>query len=98
MAVLVAPSGGCRLAPRCRWPGDLPRVRAYRTALSMTRLTLRLLAEQRDRLADLLFKDESERAALALCGRSRTRDPWTGNADERFIVREIVEVPDDAYE
>lgn len=64
----------------------------------MTRFSLRLLGEQRERIAKLLFKDESERAVLALCGRSRVRDPWTGEADERFLVREIIEVPEDAYE
>ena len=64
----------------------------------MTQFSVRLLAEQRDRLAGLLFRDQSERAALALCGRSRMRDPWTGDADERFIVREIIEVPEEAYE
>lgn len=64
----------------------------------MSQLSLRLLAEQRARIAQLLFKDESERAVLALCGRSRVKDPWTGEADERFLVREIIEVPDEAYE
>jgi molybdopterin/thiamine biosynthesis adenylyltransferase len=64
----------------------------------MTQFSLRLLTEQRDRIADLLFRDESERAVLALCGRARVRDPWVGEADERFIVREIIEVPEEAYE
>ncbi|BAJ83263.1 ThiF family protein (plasmid) [Acidiphilium multivorum AIU301] len=64
----------------------------------MTQFALRLLAEQRDRIADLLFKDDSERAVLALCGRSRVKDPWSGEVDERFLVREIIEVPEDAYE
>lgn len=64
----------------------------------MTQFGLRLLADQRDRLADLLLRDDGERAALALCGRSRVEDPWSGDADERFIVREIIEVPEAAYE
>jgi molybdopterin/thiamine biosynthesis adenylyltransferase len=64
----------------------------------MTQFALRLLAEQRDRIAELLFRDDSERAVLALCGRSRVKDPWSGEADERFLIREIIEVPEDAYE
>jgi molybdopterin/thiamine biosynthesis adenylyltransferase len=64
----------------------------------MTQFAFRLLAEQRDRIAGLLFQDGSERAVLAICGRSRVKDPWTGESDERFLVREIIEVPEDAYE
>jgi molybdopterin/thiamine biosynthesis adenylyltransferase len=63
----------------------------------MTQYSIRILAEQREAISSLLSRDENEAAALALCGRSRVRDPWTGEADERFIVREIIPVPDSAY-
>jgi molybdopterin/thiamine biosynthesis adenylyltransferase len=64
----------------------------------MTRYGLRLLNEQLSQICDLLFRDENEAAVLALCGRSRVRDPWSGGLEERFIVREIIPVPDAAYE
>jgi molybdopterin/thiamine biosynthesis adenylyltransferase len=63
----------------------------------VTRLSLRLLSDQLDQLSTLLFKDGFESAAIALCGRSLVPDPWDGGADERFIVREIIEVDSSAY-
>jgi molybdopterin/thiamine biosynthesis adenylyltransferase len=63
----------------------------------MTRLSLRILGEQVERLSALLFRDDSESAAIALCGRSLVSDPWDGGVDERFIVREIIEVDHTAY-
>jgi molybdopterin/thiamine biosynthesis adenylyltransferase len=56
-----------------------------------------LLAEQVDQLAKLLFRDESESAALALCGRSSVPDPWNGGMDERLVVHKIIEVDSSAY-
>jgi molybdopterin/thiamine biosynthesis adenylyltransferase len=32
-----------------------------------------------------------------LCGRSRQIDPWTGVVEERALVREVIEVPEDAF-
>lgn len=57
-----------------------------------------MLKDQHQQLCDLLFQDGSESAALALCGRSRVKDPWSGEIDERFIVREIIPVPAEAYD
>lgn len=64
----------------------------------MTKLTLRLLDSQIEVLHRLLFRDENESAALALCGRSLVADPWLGGSNECFVVREIIEVPEAAYE
>lgn len=61
-------------------------------------LALRLLKEQRDHISRLIFRDENEAAALSLCGRSLTADPWRGGGHECFVVREIIEVPQSAYE
>ena len=64
----------------------------------MTHFSLRLLDEQISKIFELLFCDENETAVIALCGRSNVRDPWTGDSDERFVVKEIIEVPPSAYE
>lgn len=56
-----------------------------------------MLREQADRLSALLFRDDREAAAIALCGRSRVPNPWHGGTDERFVMREIIEVPQTAY-
>ena len=64
----------------------------------MTRYSLRLLDDQVTRISRLLFADQNEAAVLAICGRSITRDPWTGEQQEAFLVREILEVPPTAYE
>lgn len=59
--------------------------------------SLRMLASQHEHLRSLLLRDENESAALALCGRSRVPDRWDGGADERFIIREIIPIPEEAY-
>src|SRR5687767_12995307 len=64
----------------------------------MTRYTLTILDEQRAALKKSLFRDEREYAALLLCGRSRHADPWTGETEERFLVRELIEVDESAFE
>ncbi|GLQ50055.1 ThiF family adenylyltransferase [Dyella flava] len=64
----------------------------------MTHYSLRMLDAQLNHLAGELLGDEKEAAAIALCGRSRVRDPWTGEADERFILREVISVPAHYYE
>src|SRR6267142_2658244 len=58
----------------------------------MSRLTFSILESQRETLRKLLFRDENEYGALLLCGRSRHRDPWTREIEDRFIVREIIDV------
>jgi len=65
--------------------------------MPIEKFRLRFLEEQYDRIADLIFADENEAAALALCGRSLIRNPWLGGEEETFIVKEIVPVPSDAY-
>lgn len=60
-------------------------------------MTLRLLESQAAQLRELLLRDENESAALALCGRSSVPDPWSGGADERFIIQDVIEVPAEAY-
>ena len=64
----------------------------------MTQCSLRLLDEQLSKISQLLFQDDNEAAVIALCGRSFVANPWTGEANEGFIVREIIEVPASAYE
>jgi molybdopterin/thiamine biosynthesis adenylyltransferase len=59
------------------------------------RYSFTLLEGHRDRLRDLLHRDERERVAVVLCGRSRCRDPWTEQFEERFIAREVIEIGDD---
>jgi molybdopterin/thiamine biosynthesis adenylyltransferase len=56
-----------------------------------------MLAEHLEKVKDLIFADENEAAAIALCGRSAVPEPWTGSLDERFLVREIIPVPKTAY-
>jgi proteasome lid subunit RPN8/RPN11 len=63
----------------------------------MTRYTLSLIEEHRQQLQQAVLRDERERGALAICGRSRHTDPWTGEIEERFLVREIIAVADDMY-
>ena len=63
----------------------------------MIRHTFSLLDEHYKKLRALLFRDENEYGALMLCGRSRQVDPWTGVVEERALVREVVEVPDEAF-
>lgn len=63
----------------------------------MTRYTFTMLEEHYQQLRRSLFRDDYEYGALLLCGRSRHVDPWTGELEERALVREIVEVADDAF-
>ena len=63
----------------------------------MTRYTLTILEEHRVALQSALFRDESEYGALLLCGRSTAIDPWTGDLEERFLVRQVVEVDESAF-
>ncbi|MFK4380810.1 HesA/MoeB/ThiF family protein [Bradyrhizobium sp. USDA 223] len=63
----------------------------------MIRVTFTILEEQRALLQRSIFRDESEYAALLLCGRSRSHDPWTGGEEERIVAREIIEVPESAF-
>ncbi|HTB92683.1 MAG TPA: ThiF family adenylyltransferase [Candidatus Sulfotelmatobacter sp.] len=63
----------------------------------MLRLTFTVLDEHYKKLRALLFRDENEYGALMLCGRSRQVDPWTGVVEERALVREVVEVPEEAF-
>lgn len=63
----------------------------------MVRYTLTLLEEHYRQLYRTLLRDDSEYGALLVCGRSRQRDPWTGIIEERALVRQIIEVPADAF-
>ncbi len=63
----------------------------------MVRHTFTVLDEHHKRLQRLLLRDECEYGALMLCGRSRHVDPWTGVFEERTLVREVIEVPEDAF-
>jgi molybdopterin/thiamine biosynthesis adenylyltransferase len=64
----------------------------------MTMFCLRILDSDVDRIGRLLFADDCEAAVLAICGRSRVRDPWSREERETFLLREIIEVPSDAYD
>lgn len=63
----------------------------------MTRFTFTILAEHYRQLRRSLFRDSNEYGALLLCGRSRQTDPWTGVVEERALVREVIDVPEDAF-
>src|SRR5689334_14385228 len=63
----------------------------------MVRHTFTMLAQHYRQLRASLLRDESEYGALLLCGRSRQTDPWTGVIEERTLVREVIELPDDAF-
>jgi molybdopterin/thiamine biosynthesis adenylyltransferase len=63
----------------------------------MTRYTLTILEEHLRALEAAVFHDEREAAALAICGRSQVIDPWTGVLEERFLVREIIKIPEADY-
>lgn len=64
----------------------------------MIDIELRLTEEQTTKLLALTCADENEAAAIALCGRSIVQDPWTGGEVERLHLREIIEVPVEAYD
>ena len=63
----------------------------------MTRYTFSMLEEQYQTLRRTLLRDEREYGALLLCGRSTHIDPWTGELEERALVREIIEVEEEAF-
>lgn len=63
----------------------------------MTRHTLTILEEQRAALARSVLRDRCEYAAILLCGRASLRDPWSGEPEERIIVRELIEIPEEAF-
>jgi molybdopterin/thiamine biosynthesis adenylyltransferase len=64
----------------------------------MVRYTLTILEQHYQQLKNSLFRDDSEYGALLLCGRSQQVDPWTNIVEERALVREVIEVPPDAFE
>lgn len=64
----------------------------------MTRFTLSILEEHRAALKRSLLRDGREYAALLLCGRSQQINPWTGELEERFLVRELIEVEESAFQ
>jgi molybdopterin/thiamine biosynthesis adenylyltransferase len=54
---------------------------------------LTLLGSQHEALKKLLFPESgNEGAALLELGRSSARDPWTGELEERFLLRRIVQL------
>lgn len=61
------------------------------------RYTFTVLEEHYQQLRRTLFRDGDEYGALLLCGRSRHVDPWTGVPEERALVREVIEVQEDAF-
>jgi molybdopterin/thiamine biosynthesis adenylyltransferase len=63
----------------------------------MSRYTFTILDEHFQTLRRLLLRDECEYGALLLCGRSRQVDPWTGIVEERVLVREVIEVEEEAF-
>ncbi|MEI9951913.1 MAG: ThiF family adenylyltransferase [Pseudomonadota bacterium] len=63
----------------------------------MTRHTFTILEKDQLRLRELLLRDGREHGALMLCGRSTHVDPWTGEQEERALVREIVDVGGNAF-
>lgn len=63
----------------------------------MTRYTLTILEEHRAALQASVLRDDREYAALLLCGRSRNIDPWTGEVEERAVVRQLIEVDESAF-
>ena len=63
----------------------------------MTRYTLTFLEEHRVALQAILLKDDFENAALLLCGQSRQVDPWTGDEEKRFLIKDIIEVEPTAF-
>ncbi len=63
----------------------------------MTRYTLTILEELRASLQQSVLRDDREYGALLLCGRSQHADPWTGEIEERFLARELIEVEESAF-
>jgi len=63
----------------------------------MTRYTFTITEAKYEALKMLLLRDQNEYGALLLCGRSRHRDPWTGEVEERVLVQEVVEVDPQSF-
>jgi hypothetical protein len=63
----------------------------------MMRYTFTMLAEHHQQLRESLLRDENEYGALLLCGRSRQIDPWAGAVEERALVREVIDLPAEAF-
>jgi molybdopterin/thiamine biosynthesis adenylyltransferase/proteasome lid subunit RPN8/RPN11 len=63
----------------------------------VTRYTLTILEEHRAALQASVLRDDREYGALLLCGRSEHVDPWTGEKEERFLARELIDVQERAF-
>ncbi|MGA2833646.1 MAG: ThiF family adenylyltransferase [Terracidiphilus sp.] len=63
----------------------------------MVRYTFTMLEQHYQQLHRTLLRDENEYGALLLCGRSRQIDPWTGAIEERALVREVIDLPAEAF-
>lgn len=63
----------------------------------MTRYSFTILEEHRAALQKSVLRDDSEYGAILLCGRSRHIDPWTGEFEERFLARQLLEVDESAF-
>lgn len=63
----------------------------------MVRHTFTILDQHYQQLRQSLLRDENEYGALLLCGRSRQIDPWTGAIEERALVREVIDLPAEAF-
>jgi molybdopterin/thiamine biosynthesis adenylyltransferase/proteasome lid subunit RPN8/RPN11 len=63
----------------------------------VTRYTCTILEELRAKVERAVLRDSNESAALLLCGRSQQIDPWTGEVEERFLARQLIEVAESAY-
>jgi molybdopterin/thiamine biosynthesis adenylyltransferase len=63
----------------------------------MVRYTFTILDQHYRQLRTSLLRDENEYGALLLCGRSRQIDPWTGVIEERALVREVIDLPAEAF-
>lgn len=63
----------------------------------MTRTTFSVVDDMHGKLRALLFRDANEYGAIVLCGLGEHTDRWSDQIEQRFLAREIVEVPDDAF-
>jgi len=63
----------------------------------MVRYTFTILEQHYQQLRQSLLRDDNECGALLLCGRSRQIDPWTGAVEERALVREVIDLPTEAF-
>jgi molybdopterin/thiamine biosynthesis adenylyltransferase/proteasome lid subunit RPN8/RPN11 len=63
----------------------------------MTTYSLTLLESHYDAICETALLDTRERGAFLVCGRSSYIDPWTGEREERFLGREVVEVSESDF-